>query len=361
MQKKLLAPAVAIAALGALTAVPMSTFIVDAAPAARAADSHVTVSPAAEKITAKQIKANAITVTADNVKAGQPFSAFAKIGENRIGSGEGTATDGSTATATINYLAGQDKYLVPGATVTIAVTYAPTEGAAVTNEVVKTYTIAEDEPATIPSTKTATPSKTPTKTATAAPTKTATPTQTSAPTKDAEPVLSVKPHTVTAKDFVNEKKGVTLTVSHLQPGEKAVYSVAAKRKGVRDLAKQEATADKNGVATWSVYGTNSANPSAYIGSYVVTAKAEGKTLTEGFKVVAKKSSGNDSDNGDNGDNGNSGSNNDNGNSGSNDNGSGDNGGSLPRTGAELGALGVGAALLLVGGATVLVTRRRTSK
>lgn len=127
-------------------------------------------------------------------------------------------------------------------------------------------------------------------------------------------------------------------------------------------------ADAKGVARFAVYGTNASKPSAYLGTYSV--KSSDPKVSGAFEVVSKVSSGDDgkpgsNDDGDSGsDNGNGGSDNGSGSGNGNgsDNGSGSDGGNggsrLPRTGAELGALGLGAGLLAIGGVSLMLTRRR---
>lgn len=194
-------------------------------------------------------------------------------------------------------------------------------------------------------TPTATTTPSPSHTATASPTATSTgtvdPTPTASPTRRQEPALTAHPSRVSAADFVNPKKGVTLTAAHCTPGQSVKFSVAPKDSDVTPLTRT-ARADDRGAAAWNVYGTNPSSPSAYIGDYVVTATCGGVKLSTAFSVGRNPQPGDDGDDG---------------NHGGNDDGRDDSNGSLPRTGMELGGLGVGAALLLVGGATVIFTRR----
>ncbi|HLS33509.1 MAG TPA: hemagglutinin, partial [Brevibacterium sp.] len=154
------------------------------------------------------------------------------------------------------------------------------------------------------------------------------------------------PQEISPADFVDQDKGVTLTAQGLEAGEEAEFSVAAAGSDVVSLT-EVVTADENGVAQWNVYGLDDSNPSAYLGEYDVTATNESdETVSGSFTVTdAAGDDGDagedDSDNGDDRD---------------------DEGGSdLPRTGMELGGLAAGAALLTIGGATVLLSRRRATK
>ncbi|MYM20316.1 hypothetical protein GSY69_10155 [Brevibacterium sp. 5221] len=198
----------------------------------------------------------------------------------------------------------------------------------------------ETPPTTSPSTSTTspststTPAETPTRTAAPSPTQTA-----------AKPALTARPARVSAADFVNAKKGVSLTAAHCTPGETVNFSVAPKDSDVTPLTRK-ATANASGTAAWNVYGTNPSSPAAYIGDYVVSAHCGGKKLSAAFSVGNAPRPGDDGNDGDHNDNG-----------GDDNNGGDDGNGSLPRTGMELGGLGAGAALLLMGGATVLFTRR----
>ncbi|MCQ9386470.1 LPXTG cell wall anchor domain-containing protein [Brevibacterium moorei] len=227
----------------------------------------------------------------------------------------------------------------------------------------ETETATETPSDTASPTDTATPtdSATPSQTATGTPTQTATatPTETTqAPVKVAK--LGVEPKKISAKNFVNEKKGVHLSVTNLKPGTDVKFTVTPKGGSVTGLDRTVA-ADENGTARWVVYGVSASNPSAYVGEYTVKAVPEhGKALKSGFTVTAgdpNAGGGDDSDDNGPGDNG-TGS----GDNGSNDNGSGNGGSELPQTGgAELGAVVAGSILLLVGGASIMVTRRRKTQ
>lgn len=171
-----------------------------------------------------------------------------------------------------------------------------------------------------------------------------------APAKD--PALNLSEKKVKAVDFVNEEKGLKAVVSNLEPGTEVKFNVAGtsgNAKNVRPF-KQTVKADKDGNAVFSIGGTSKDNPSAYLGKYTVTAEFDGQKLEDSFEVVSGKGGKSDSEDAGSGGGSVSG--------GASDNvaGSSDSG-TLPRTGQGLGGLAAGAALLAVGGATVLLTRR----
>ena len=174
-----------------------------------------------------------------------------------------------------------------------------------------------------------------------------------APAKD--PALSLSEKKVKAADFVNEEKGLKAVVSNLEPGTEVTFNVAGtsgNAKNVRPF-KQTVKADKDGNAVFSIKGISEDNPSAYLGKYTVTAEFDGQKLEDSFEVVSGKGGKSDSEDAGSGGGSVSGGASDNV-SGSTTSGS---SGTLPRTGQGLGGLAAGVALLTVGGATVLLTRR----
>ncbi|MCG7301346.1 hypothetical protein MHJ85_08765 [Brevibacterium ravenspurgense] len=176
-----------------------------------------------------------------------------------------------------------------------------------------------------------------------------------APAKD--PALSLSEKKVKAADFVNEKKGLTAVVSNLKPGTKVTFYVGGVTGNAKNVKPYETTvtADEDGNAILSIAGTTSKdNPSVYLGKYKVTAEFDDQKLEDSFEVVSGKSS----DAGESEETG-SGGGSVSGGASDNVSGSTTSGSSdyLPRTGQGLGALAAGAALLTVGGATVLFTRR----
>ncbi|MBM6590081.1 LPXTG cell wall anchor domain-containing protein [Brevibacterium sp. RIT 803] len=160
----------------------------------------------------------------------------------------------------------------------------------------------------------------------------------------AERKISIEPKEVAASDFVKKDKGVQITVEGFEEGENVSLEVVAGPDNVEGITLDE-TANENGVAAFSIYGTNASDPSAYLGKYDVQVTGandtdEEKALAGSFTVVADED----------------------GNGGGSDDGDGGDGGSdLPRTGAELTGLAAGAGLLVVGGAAVVLTMRRNKK
>ena len=168
-----------------------------------------------------------------------------------------------------------------------------------------------------------------------------------APAKD--PALSLSEKKVKAVDFVNEEKGLKAVVSNLEPGTEVKFNVAGtsgNAKNVRPF-KQTVKADKDGNAVFSIKGISEDNPSAYLGKYTVTAEFDDQKLEDSFEVVSGKGGKSDSEEPGSG-------------GGSVSGGASDNvsdSGTLPRTGQGLEGLAAGVALLTVGGAAVLLTRR----
>lgn len=177
-----------------------------------------------------------------------------------------------------------------------------------------------------------------------------------APAQD--PALKLSTKKVKAVDFVNKEKGLNAVVSNLEPGTEVKFNVAGtsgNAKNVRPF-KQNVKADKDGNAVFSIAGTSKDNPSAYLGKYTVTAEFDDQKLEDSFEVVSSKGSdadeSGDEQTGSGGGSVSGGASDDV--SGSTTSGSSD---YLPRTGQGLGGLAAGAALLTVGGAAVLLTRR----
>ncbi|GAA1847940.1 LPXTG cell wall anchor domain-containing protein [Brevibacterium marinum] len=158
-----------------------------------------------------------------------------------------------------------------------------------------------------------------------------------------ERTISIEPKEVAASDFVKEDKGVQITVEGFDEGENVSLEVVAGPENVEGITLDE-TANEDGVAAFSIYGTNASDPSAYLGKYDVQVTGandtdDEKALTGSFSVVADEDGNGGGDNGDGG----------------------DGGSDLPRTGAELTGLAAGAGLLVVGGAAVVLTMRRNKK
>lgn len=171
-------------------------------------------------------------------------------------------------------------------------------------------------------------------------------TSTPKPTKTAEkkPALTVSPKKVTPANFVKRNKGVGLVLANCKANENVKFTVKPSKSKVTPLTRSQ-KANSKGISSWNVFGTSASNPSVYTGSYDVTATCNGTTVKGKFVVAAAAKSGGSSDKG-----------------GSSDNTSAPSSNSdLPRTGMEMGGLGLGALLLVVGGATVVMTRRRSTK
>lgn len=170
--------------------------------------------------------------------------------------------------------------------------------------------------------------------------------------------LTLDRHELTANEFLNKKTGVQIGVVGLKPNEKFTYSVTkVDGEGKVEDYENEATADEHGRWGTTLNGVQRGQSiESFVGKYKVTIKSEQGELTDHFTVTNGKKSDNDDD-AEAGDNG-SGSGSDNGSGSGNDSSSG-NSSDLPRTGAGLTGLLAGGALLTVGAATVLITRRRT--
>ena len=185
------------------------------------------------------------------------------------------------------------------------------------------------------------------------------PTPTDGDDEDADQQLVVDPGEIAAERFVadgaeqaeEENRGVTYTVSDVEPGTEVVFdtyvsgsaeSANAGSEALTASTQDEETpeksitvvADDNGVALSRIWGQTSAAPEAYIGDYRVVATLEEKTLEGEFSVVAEAS---DPEGGQDGD-------------GSEE---------LPRTGSTVAPLIAAAAgLVTLGGASVYMARRR---
>lgn len=171
--------------------------------------------------------------------------------------------------------------------------------------------------------------------------------------------LSLDRYELTAKEFLNKETGVQIGVVGLKSNEKFTYSVTkVDGDGKVEDYENEATADKEGRWGTTLHGVQKGQSiESFVGKYKVTVKSEQGELTDHFTVTSGKKNDNDDDAeaGDNdSDNGS-----DNGSGSGNDSNAG-NSSNLPRTGAGLTGLIAGGALLTVGAATVLITRRRTN-
>ncbi len=167
--------------------------------------------------------------------------------------------------------------------------------------------------------------------------------------------LKLDRNELTAKEFLNKETGVQMGVIGLKSNEKFTYSVTkVDGDGEVEDYENEATADKEGRWGTTLHGVQRGQSvESFVGKYKVTVKSEQGELTDHFTVTSGKKNDDDAEAGDN----DSGNGSDNGSGSGNDSNAG-NSSNLPRTGAGLTGLIAGGALLTVGAATVLITRRR---
>lgn len=210
-----------------------------------------------------------------------------------------------------------------------------------------------DEPTTQPApeetTEEPTASPTPEETTTA-PEETASPEETTAPEEDDQEVYAayvvIEPSEITAQDFSNANGGVTITVLDAAPGSEVTLTVNH-AQGRVDTYTDTTTVDENGTAVFSVRAIGN----AVLGEYQVTVDGDQIEAQAGsFTVLSNDPGGSGS-----GGSGGSGS----GESGSSGSGGTSSGGStLPRTGSELTGIALGAGLLVIGTAAIVVSRRK---
>ena len=354
MKKFLLAPAVAVALSGfvavpALAATTVGDFTSSTASALQStstggqpapvptSDPNILVSP---EVTPEDLAdpTVGVIVLINNAEPGT-------IASDSL-SGKSTTVDDS---GTLVWVISSMGVMEAGDDVPFKVTYTPAGGEEkavdATFSIVESYSTDEGDDSE------PTPTEDPEPTATPDPTETPDPTPTDGDEDEAagEYALSVDPKEITPADFVDQDNGVLLTVDGLEADETVEFAVSPEGSNVTPLT-ENVDADENGVASWTVHGTNPSDPSAYLGAYDVTVTNEaGDDLSDSFLVTNTP-----------GEDGNAGGDDDK----KNDDDKGDNGeggSDLPRTGAELGGLAAGAALLTVGAATVLLTRRRAAK
>ena len=175
---------------------------------------------------------------------------------------------------------------------------------------------------------------------------TPTPTESAIPGDTDEPAvaafgISIDPTEISSADFADEDKGVTITVTGAQPGEQITVQVEH-AQGQVERFQIDKIADENGNAVVGVH----AEGDPVLGEYRVSAFGpESEPMAGAFTVVTNSSSvGDEAGNQAGGSGSGQGS---------------DDGSSLPRTGSEMTGLALGAGLLVVGAAAVVVTRRRT--
>ncbi|WP_420734486.1 LPXTG cell wall anchor domain-containing protein [Brevibacterium luteolum] len=230
------------------------------------------------------------------------------------------------------------------ATTTFDVTAAATEEPPSTG----TPSPSDSPSATSDPSQSATPSDTPSATPSATPSETTTPSKSPVPTgqptesddKKAAPKLTIDPLEIASADF--GKDGVKIIGENFKPSQKITMVVNHAQGKVKQYTT-EVTADDNGVAAFRVRAVTT----PVLGQYNVTvhpsdAAAGGDQALHGsFTVITNGSSVGDETTGDTKKD----------TSGGTD---------LPRTGAELTGLAMGAGLLVIGAAAVVITRRRTA-
>lgn len=174
--------------------------------------------------------------------------------------------------------------------------------------------------------------------------------------------MSINPEKITSSEF--SQSGVTITVENAKPGDDITVAVRQAQGKVKTFT-QKAKVGQNGQASVGV----KAKSAPVLGEYIVKVTGAGIQDDGTFDVVRTRS----------GDNGNAGANDGSAGGGSDagSNGAGSDGGSngagsstgsdsssssspLPRTGTEMTGLALGAGLLVVGAAAVVITRRRAN-
>lgn len=196
-------------------------------------------------------------------------------------------------------------------------------------------------------------------------------------------MMSLDRPEISTKEFLSEDSGIQVGIVGMKPNEKFTYTVTkVDGDGKVEDFEGEGTADEEGRGGTAIHGVQKGQSAeSFAGKYKITVKSEQGELTETFTVVHEgkgdDAEGGDGDGGDSGDteggsDGGSGSEDDaeagdgSGGESGDDSGAGDGGaggdaseaGDLPRTGMGVTGLIAGGALLTVGAATVLVTRRR---
>ena len=200
---------------------------------------------------------------------------------------------------------------------------------------------------------TADPTDAPTTDPTADPTTDPTDAPTTEPSDDpstpAVRELSVDPERIAAADFVKDG-AVTIVATGCEPGADAELTVTPESETIGTHV-DTAAADADGAVAFTVFGDNPAAAESYLGAYdVVVACPGGDDLTGAFTVTAGEVSDDDGSGGDDQ------SKDDNGKNGDDKR---DDRSRLPRTGSDLTAAGAGLALLAVGTAGIMLTRRRS--
>ena len=84
------------------------------------------------------------------------------------------------------------------------------------------------------------------------------------------PALTIEPDRISMSDFVDPDRGVTLTVTGLEPGDDVEFDIDPTSGQNVDPATLPAVATEDGVASTIVYGVSSADAASYIGDFDVT-------------------------------------------------------------------------------------------
>ncbi len=147
-----------------------------------------------------------------------------------------------------------------------------------------------------------------------------------------DPALTVDPTTIAGTDFVNENRGVQLTVRSCGSGRDSVRFEVWGTEPSALLFDRTVKVDEAGTASVRVFGLEN-RPEAYAGRYNVRATC-GDTVLEGTFDVTSSSADDPDQTGDPG-----------------------RAGSIPHTGAEITGLGAGLVLILLGAGAVIFARR----
>lgn len=343
----ILAPAVAIAISGfGATAVSATTPSPTPTPSEtgtetpeQAADPVITEDPEVVEAEAVVDENQGVTVTVTGLEPGDDVT-------NNLTDEVVTANSEGNAVFAV-YYSGPASNFEPGEVVPFEVYFTDANGE--TQTLNGSFTIAGEPDDDV--TETPSPTTTETETETPSPTPTETEDDDAAEDDDAtedewtwngaslEEGLNLESDRVTPEKFVDE--GVAFAVRGCEPGQDVTFEVRAGRDDVRPYTETVA-ADENGIAVHGVKGLDEDQAKAYMGEYTVTATCGENTWTDAFTV---------------------GYGDDDANPGGDDSNEDDNAGGseLPRTGTELTGLAVGAGLLVIGAATMMLTRRRGAK
>ncbi|MCT1829723.1 LPXTG cell wall anchor domain-containing protein [Brevibacterium luteolum] len=309
-----------------------------------------------------ELKTN-VTVTAPAKQGEEPQTVNANVTTDKDGKLAFTVKGARTADALATPASGDSdsplEIAVKPGTYTVEVRAEGAEKAATTTFDVTAAATEEPSPTGTPSpsdspsatsdpSESATPSDTPSATPSETPSETTTPSKSPVPTgqptdsdeQKAAPKLTIDPLEIASADF--GKDGVKIIGENFEPGQKITMVVNHAQGKVKQYTT-EVTADDNGVAAFRVRAVTT----PVLGQYNVTvhpsdAAADGDQALHGsFTVITNGSSVGDETTGDTKKD----------TSGGTD---------LPRTGAELTGLAMGAGLLVIGAAAVVITRRRTA-